>query len=247
MRSVEDQARWLLRAWPVVDRFERADEIVATTLDLVPTGRSRLPLRLGANLILGGLRARNRVRPRLWQWFCYGCFGVVPAQRGTWLEGDVLRRGFGRRFLTRRLIGGSVLMAPVSLVLGLVLGQILPDRTVGLLIATVGGLLATTLPGREEVLARARAQLATEGRGDASLRVGRQLVDGGPRRWPRRARTSSSMSHRPREAIDVCSELRAMGGDKEATDLLADVSCEASGMRLKTRRRCRPVISSPAR
>ena len=223
MRSVEDQARWLLRAWPVVDRFERADEIVATTLDLVPTGRTRLPLALGANLILGGLRARNRIRPRVWQWFCYACFGVVPPHRGVWLEGDVLRPGFCRRFRTRRFIAVSVLLAAVSLVLGLVLEQMLPDRTVGLLIAAVGGLLGGHVRSREEVLARARAQLAREGRGDTNVRVGRQFVDEEPRRWARRGRTSNSMSKRLREATDVCSELRAIGREKEATDLLADV------------------------
>ena len=63
MMSVEQQVRTLVRAWPIPDRTERGDEIVGTTLDLLPDGQSRLTMALAFNLVLGGLRARWRMRP----------------------------------------------------------------------------------------------------------------------------------------------------------------------------------------
>ena len=58
MTPVERQVRFMIRAWPIPDRIERGDEIVGTTLDLVPDGATRLPLPLAVNLLAGGMRAR---------------------------------------------------------------------------------------------------------------------------------------------------------------------------------------------
>jgi hypothetical protein len=66
--SVERQIRILLRAWPLRDRSERADEIVGTTLDLLPDGATRLPFLLTLNLIVGGMQARWRIRIPVWIW-----------------------------------------------------------------------------------------------------------------------------------------------------------------------------------
>jgi hypothetical protein len=61
--SVERQIRILVRAWPLRDRSERGDEIVGTTLDLLPDGATRLPFLLALNLIVGGMHSRWRMRP----------------------------------------------------------------------------------------------------------------------------------------------------------------------------------------
>jgi hypothetical protein len=66
--NAERQIRILLWAWPIQDRPERADEIVGTTLDLLPDGATRLPFLLALDLVIGGMRARWRMRPpvRIW-------------------------------------------------------------------------------------------------------------------------------------------------------------------------------------
>lgn len=61
--SAERQIRILLRAWPLPDRSERGDEIVGTTLDLLPDGATRVPFLLALNLVVGGMNARWRRRP----------------------------------------------------------------------------------------------------------------------------------------------------------------------------------------
>ena len=66
--SVERQIRILLRAWPLRDRSKRGDEIVGTTLDVLPEGAARLPFLLALNLIVGGMRARWRMRLPLRIW-----------------------------------------------------------------------------------------------------------------------------------------------------------------------------------
>lgn len=66
--SVERQIRILLRAWPLRDRSERGDEIVGTTLDVLPEGATRLPFLLALNLIVGGMRTRWRMRLPLRIW-----------------------------------------------------------------------------------------------------------------------------------------------------------------------------------
>lgn len=110
MTVVEAQVRRLLRAWPAFDRADRGDEIVATTLDLVPPGARRLPLRLAASLFVGGLRARHRARPPVWAWLLYG-LGWAPRGRTRWLASDVVRAGFGRRALRRHLVACSAVVA----------------------------------------------------------------------------------------------------------------------------------------
>ncbi len=65
--SAERQKRILPRAWPLRDRSERGDEIVGTTLDLLPDGTNRLPFLLALNLMVGGMQARWGMRPvRIW-------------------------------------------------------------------------------------------------------------------------------------------------------------------------------------
>lgn len=61
--STERQIRTLLLAWPPSYRFERGDEIVGTTLELLPDGGSHLPFPLALNLVVGGMSARWRLRP----------------------------------------------------------------------------------------------------------------------------------------------------------------------------------------
>ena len=106
MRSVEQQVRRLVRAWPIPDRVERGDEIVGTTLDLVPEGRSRLPLALAINLIVGGLRARWRMRPPLWRWYSYRMGGRLPARWHRWMLNDLSGPGWRRRVVQSQLIVG---------------------------------------------------------------------------------------------------------------------------------------------
>ena len=66
MTRIERQVRFMIRAWPILDRIERGEEIVGTTLDLVPDGATRLPLPLAVNLLAGGMRARWRRRTPAW-------------------------------------------------------------------------------------------------------------------------------------------------------------------------------------
>jgi hypothetical protein len=61
--SAERQIRILLLAWPLSYRSERGDEIVGTTLELLPDGGTHLPFLLALNLVVGGINARWRLRP----------------------------------------------------------------------------------------------------------------------------------------------------------------------------------------
>ncbi|MCA1709163.1 MAG: DUF5313 family protein [Actinobacteria bacterium] len=109
MTSLERQSRLLLRAWPPPDRLERGDEILATTLDLVPPGRRRLPLALAASLVFGGLRARVRARPGIRDLHSYamgyeGC--QLPTRCHRWMLNDLLSGGWCRRMVTRWVAAG---------------------------------------------------------------------------------------------------------------------------------------------
>jgi hypothetical protein len=112
MTTVERQVRTLLRAWPIPDRVERGDEIVGTTLDLVPDGHSRVPLALAFNLVVGGLRARWHARPPLWHWLSYRMGGRLPARWHRWMMNDLNAPGWRRRIaLSRALValcGGAL-------------------------------------------------------------------------------------------------------------------------------------------
>ena len=99
MTSVERQVRVLMRAWPIPDRVERGNEIVGTSLDLVPDGRRLLPLALATNLVIGGVRARWRMRPPPWRWIWYRFGGLLPVRWHRWMLND-LGRGYRRRYAT---------------------------------------------------------------------------------------------------------------------------------------------------
>lgn len=101
MTPVERQIRILLTAWPRPDRLERGEEILATTFDLVPPGRRRLPVALVVSLVVGGLRARWRAHPPPWRWWTYAMDGQLPPRWHRWMLNDVLSRGWCRRMVAR--------------------------------------------------------------------------------------------------------------------------------------------------
>jgi hypothetical protein len=106
--SVERQVRILMRAWPLPDRTERGDEIVGTTLDLVPDGASRVPAGLALNLVVGGLLARWHLRPPLWRWTYYRLGGRLPSRWHRWVLNDLTSPGWRRRIVTSQLMIGLV-------------------------------------------------------------------------------------------------------------------------------------------
>ena len=112
MTRVERQVCTLMRAWPIPDRIERGNEIASTTLDLVPSGRSRLPLALAINLVVGGFSARWRMRPPPWRWVWYRLGGRLPTQWHQWMLNDLSSRGYQRRFVAFRV----TLFLPVTAV-----------------------------------------------------------------------------------------------------------------------------------
>jgi hypothetical protein len=120
VRSVEQQVRTLVRAWPIPDRTERGDEIVGTTLDLLPDGQSRLTIALALNLVLGGLRARWRMRPPLWRWLFYRMGGRLPSWWQRWMLNDLTGPGW-----RRRMIQGNFTIAVISLSLTILVSGIL--------------------------------------------------------------------------------------------------------------------------
>lgn len=98
MMSLERQVRALLRAWPAPDRADRGEEILATTLALVPGTRGRLPARLVVSLLSGGLLARWRARPPIWRWWLYHTgFLRLPPRWHPWMLDTLIRRGWRRR------------------------------------------------------------------------------------------------------------------------------------------------------
>jgi hypothetical protein len=115
--SVERQVRTLVRAWPIPDRTERGDEIVGTTLDLLPDAQSRLTMAMALNLVLGGLRARWRMRPPLWRWLFYRMGGRLPSWWHRWMLNDLTGPGW-----RRRMIQSQVNMT-ISFSLGLILAN----------------------------------------------------------------------------------------------------------------------------
>ena len=106
--SVERQVRTLMRAWPLPDRTERGDEIVGTTLDLVPDGASRVPATLALSLVGGGLQARWHMRPPLWRWTYYRLGGRLPSRWHRWVLNDLTSPGWRRRIVTSQLMIGLV-------------------------------------------------------------------------------------------------------------------------------------------
>jgi len=103
MTRSERQIRVLLHAWPVSDRVERGDEVVGTSLDLVPEGRTWIPLSMAVNLLAGGLRARWRRRPPMWWWLYYRAGGRLPVKWRAWVFHDLTDPGWLRRIVAGRL------------------------------------------------------------------------------------------------------------------------------------------------
>jgi hypothetical protein len=116
MRSVEEQSRFLLRAWPIPDRAERGDEIVGTTLDLVPGSQKRLTIALAVNLVVGGLRARWRLRPPLWRWLYYRLGGRLATRWHRWMLNDLNGPGWRRRITVNKLVLNFVAIVTAAIV-----------------------------------------------------------------------------------------------------------------------------------
>ncbi len=114
--TVERQVHWLVRAWPYPDRMERGDEIVGTTLDLVPEGRTRVPLLTAFNLVIGGLTARRRARPPLWRWLLYVMGLRLPLRWHRWMLNNLLGPGWRFRLVRNRILimGGWVLLVQLA-------------------------------------------------------------------------------------------------------------------------------------
>jgi hypothetical protein len=74
----ELQARWWLWLVPAWLRATRGEEIVATVLDSLPPGTTRLPWRSRLDLLRAGLAARRRGTPRLGVWLT-----IANARRGS--------------------------------------------------------------------------------------------------------------------------------------------------------------------
>ncbi|HEV2758623.1 MAG TPA: tetratricopeptide repeat protein [Acidimicrobiales bacterium] len=117
--ALEGQVRLLLRAWPTSDRVERGEEILTTTLDLVSPGRRRLPPALVASLVVGGLRARWRLRPSIWAWANYAFDQELPSRWHRWMLDDLLTRGWCRRMMARLLVCLGVIAWLLTVVVGL--------------------------------------------------------------------------------------------------------------------------------
>jgi hypothetical protein len=165
MSSVEQQVRSLLRAWPVPDRIERGDEIVGTTLDLVPDTQNRLTMALAINLVVGGLQARWRMRPPLWRWLYYRLGGRLPSRWHRWMMNDLNGPGWRRRMLISRLVLGFVGIVLASFVVQL---QFHHTDLLFLLAPSVGLLAGVLVPYRSRTRKERDRQLARHGYGQAS-------------------------------------------------------------------------------
>jgi len=144
MSSVERQVRRLVRTWPIPDRVERGEEIVGTTLDLVPDGATRLPVALALDLVVGGLGARWRMRPPVFRWFLYRMGGRLPSRWHRWIFNDLTSPGWRRRIVVSRLLLGFC-----GWVLGILAAQISLHRFNGsqalFILIPLAGLVAATL------------------------------------------------------------------------------------------------------
>ena len=115
MTRTERQIRLLLRAWPMLDRQERGDEIVGTSLDLIPEGRDWIPMSMALNLIVGGLRARRRGRPPILRWLWYAAGGRLPARWRTWVFHDLTDLGWRGRIVFQKLVTMTIMGAVVAI------------------------------------------------------------------------------------------------------------------------------------
>ncbi len=126
MSPVERQVRKLVRAWPIPDRVERGEEIVATTLDLVPDDRNHLAFAMALNLVVGGLRARWRMRPPPWRWIYYRMSGRLNARWHRWMLNDVSGPGW-----RRRIVASQVILSVAPAILGVLAGSSLATHRLG--------------------------------------------------------------------------------------------------------------------
>ncbi len=167
MTRVERQVRTLIRAWPIPDRLERGDEMVGTTLDLVPDGRNRLPLTLAINLVAGGLRARWRLRPLIWWWFYYRLGGRLPRQYHRWMLNDLSSPGWRRRIVIFRI-------STMYLVLGLLwvffMSRLRYSSPITPVAVALGSTIGTVM-GRRRILRDRDRQLARHGYLQAAQRM----------------------------------------------------------------------------
>jgi Family of unknown function (DUF5313) len=122
MTPIERQVRILMHAWPIPDRAERGEEVVGTTLDLVPDGANRVPLALAINLVMGGFRARMLIRPPLWRWAYYRAGGRLPARWHRWMLNDLSGPGWRRRILVSRLTMAVVAIGTARVLVDIKLG-----------------------------------------------------------------------------------------------------------------------------
>jgi hypothetical protein len=60
---LERRCRFLLRAWPWRDRWERGEELVGTMLDVSDENRTWPSPTMAADMVVAGIRARRRRRP----------------------------------------------------------------------------------------------------------------------------------------------------------------------------------------
>ena len=87
----ERSARRWLRAYPRRWRIARSDEVLGTLVDLAAPGATRLDLRSGVGLLVGGLTTRVRTGPPLHQRIGY-LFGARVAPRcRAWVADDLAR------------------------------------------------------------------------------------------------------------------------------------------------------------
>jgi hypothetical protein len=136
---LERRCRFLLRAWPWRDRWERGDELVGTMLDVSEGRRSWPSLLLVVDMVLGGIRARLRRRPPLLTRVSY-LQGKIPYRWHEWMLDRLLAPGWRRRYVLDRVLvvlwgwlGAWVLLAAID---G---GHAIPFLVVGPIVAAVSG------------------------------------------------------------------------------------------------------------
>lgn len=89
--TLSAQARRFLWLFPAWCRADRGEEAVGLVLDLVPVGRTRLPLQSRLDLIRAGLHARRVYTPPVWVWWEVltsnrrNGGGRIPAEWHAWL------------------------------------------------------------------------------------------------------------------------------------------------------------------
>lgn len=104
-RSVEEQARRVLWAFPGWVRADRGEEALSLVLDQVSPAATRLPLRSRLDLLRAGLHARRRATPPWPVWFevmaadSRNQHGRIPDAWRPWLVDWIGRPTWRRRFL----------------------------------------------------------------------------------------------------------------------------------------------------